>query len=50
MTSFKKVLEHFRTHYSKQVDTPVEKGPTFSLDQYPKIDKEKEKDEQCSLH
>ena len=29
-------------HYSKPVDTPVEKGLTLSLDQCPKIDKEKE--------
>ena len=29
-------------HYSKPIDTPVEKGLTLSLDQCPKIDKEKE--------
>jgi len=29
-------------HYSKQVDTPVEKGLTLNLDQCPKIDNEKE--------
>ena len=38
----KKVLERFRMHYSKLVDTPVEKGLTLKLDQFPKIDKEKE--------
>ena len=38
----KKVLERFRRHYSKPVDTPVEKGLTLSLDQCPKTDKEKE--------
>jgi len=27
-----KILEHFRMHYSKFVDTPVEKGLTLSLD------------------
>jgi len=30
-------------HYSKPMDTLVEKGPTFSLDQCPKTDKEKER-------
>ena len=30
-------------HYSKPVDTPVEKGLTLSLDQCPKTDKEKER-------
>ena len=35
-----KILECFRMHYSKLVDTPVEKGLTLSLDQCPKTDKE----------
>jgi len=39
----KSVLESFQMHYSKPVDTPVEKGLTLSLDQCPKIDQEKEK-------
>ena len=39
----KRVLESFRMHYSKPVDTPVEKGLTLSLDQCPKTDQEKEK-------
>jgi len=30
-------------HYSKPVDTPVERGLTLSLDQCPKIDQEKQK-------
>ena len=30
-------------HYSKLVDTPVEKGLTLSIDQCPKTDKEKER-------
>jgi len=30
-------------HYPKPVDTPVEKGLTLSLDQWPKIDQGKEK-------
>ena len=30
-------------HHSKPVDTPVEKGLTFCLDQCPKTDQEKEK-------
>jgi len=38
-----KILERFRMHYSKLVDTPVEKGLTLSIDQCPKIDKEKER-------
>ena len=40
--SIKKVLERIRMHYSKSLDTPVEKGLTLSLDQCPKIDNEKE--------
>jgi len=36
-----KILEHFRMHYSKPVDTAVEKGLTLSLDQCPKTNKEK---------
>ena len=39
----KKVLERFRMHHSKLVDTPVEKALTLNLDQCPKIDQEKEK-------
>jgi len=39
----KRVLERLRMHYSKPIDTPVEKGLTLSLDQSPKIDQEKEK-------
>ena len=39
----KRVLERFRMHYSKPVDTPVKKGLTLSLDQCPKTNQEKEK-------
>jgi len=39
----KTILERFRIHYSKPVDTLVEKGLTLSLDQCPKTDQEKEK-------
>ena len=38
-----KILERFRMHYSKPVDTSVEKGLTLSLNQCPKTDKEKER-------
>ena len=38
-----KILERFRMHYSKPMDTPVEKGLTLSLDQCPKTGKEKER-------
>jgi len=38
----KKVLERFCMHYSKPIDTPVEKGLTLSLGQCLKTDKEKE--------
>jgi len=38
-----KILERFRIHYSKPVDTPVKKGLTLSLDQCPKTGKEKER-------
>jgi len=38
----KKVLERFHMHYSKPVDTPVEKGLTLSLDPCLRTDKEKE--------
>jgi hypothetical protein len=38
-----KVLERFRMHYSKPVDTPVDKGLTLSLEQCPKTDDEKQK-------
>jgi len=44
-----KILERFRMHYSKPVNTPVEKGLTLSIDQCPKTDK-KRKNEQCSLY
>jgi len=30
-------------HYSKPMDTPIEKGLILSLDQCPKTDKEKER-------
>jgi len=39
----KRVMECFRMHYSKPLDTPVEKSLTLSLDQCPKADQEKEK-------
>jgi len=39
----KRVVERFRMHYSKPVDTPIDKGLTLSLDQFPKTDQEKEK-------
>jgi len=42
-----KILEHFEMHYSKSVDIPVGKDFTFSLDQCPKIYKEKGENEQC---
>ena len=38
-----KVLERFQRHYSKPVDTPVEKGLTLSLEQCPTTDDEKQK-------
>jgi len=38
-----KILERFQMHYSKLVDTPVEKGITLSLNKCLKIDKEKER-------
>ena len=38
-----KILEHFRMNYSKCMNTVVEKGLTISLNQCPKIDKEKER-------
>jgi len=38
-----KTLEHFWMHYSKPMDTLVEKGPTLSLDKCLKIGKEKER-------
>jgi len=38
-----KILEQFQMHYSKPVDTPVEKGLSLSIDQCPKTDKEKER-------
>ena len=37
-----KVLECFQMHYSKLVDTPIERGLILSLGQCPKIDKGKE--------
>jgi len=41
-TYINKILERFRMHYFKPMDTPIEKDLTLSLDQRPKIDKEKE--------
>ena len=38
-----KVLERFRMHYSKPVDTPVDKGLILSLEQCPKTEVEKQK-------
>ena len=38
-----KVLERFRMHYSKPVDTPVDKGLNLSLEQCPMTDDEKQK-------
>ena len=38
-----KVLERFQMHYSKFVDTPVEKGLILSLKQCPTTDDEKQK-------
>ena len=38
-----KILERFRMHYSKLVDTPIEKGLSLSINQCPKTDKEKER-------
>jgi len=45
----KKALELFCMHSSKPVDTPVKKRLTLSLDQRPKIDKEKEAMSNVSL-
>ena len=39
----KRVLECFRMHYSKAIDTQVEKGLTMSLYQYATTNDEKEK-------
>jgi len=36
-----KVLKCFRMHYSKPVDTPIEKGLTLSLEKCPPTDDEK---------
>jgi len=38
-----KVLGRFRMHYSKHVDTAVEKGLTLSLEQCPTIEDDKQK-------
>ena len=38
-----KVLELFRMHYSKPVDTPIEKGLTLGLEQCPTTDDKKHK-------
>ena len=38
-----KILECFRMHYSKPVDTPVEKGLTLSLEQCPTTEDENRK-------
>ena len=40
-TYIQKILERFHMHNSKPIDTPMEKGCTLSLDQYPKNDEEK---------
>jgi len=40
---FNKILERFQMHYSKPMDTLVEKGLTLNLDQCPIIDEEKER-------
>ncbi|GAV67226.1 zf-CCHC domain-containing protein/rve domain-containing protein/RVT_2 domain-containing protein/gag_pre-integrs domain-containing protein/UBN2_2 domain-containing protein, partial [Cephalotus follicularis] len=40
-TYIKKIIERFRMHNSKPVDTPMEKGSTLSLDQCPKNNEEK---------
>jgi len=37
-----KFLKHFQLHYSKLVDTPIEKGLTLGWDKCPKTNKEKE--------
>ena len=39
----KRVLECFQIHYSKSIDTPVEKGLTLSLDECLKRDDENKK-------
>ena len=41
--NIKRVMECFRMHYFKLVNTPVEKGLTFSLDQCPKTNQKKER-------
>ena len=38
-----KVFERFRMHYSKPVDTPIDKGLTLSLEQCPTTDDENRK-------
>ena len=40
-TYIKKILERFRMHNSKPIDTPMEKGGTLSLDDSPRTDEEK---------
>lgn len=41
-TYIKRVLEQFRMHHSKPIDTLMEKNHILSLNQCPKMDKEKE--------
>ena len=40
-TYIKMILERFRMHNSKPIDTPIEKGHTLSLEDCPKSEKEK---------
>ena len=35
------ILERFRMHNSKPIDTQIEKGHTLSLEDFPKSEKEK---------
>lgn len=37
----KRILERFRMHYSKPIDTPIEKGQILSTEQSPKTEEEK---------
>ena len=40
-TYIKMILERFRMRNSKPIDTPIEKGHTLSLEDCPKLEKEK---------
>lgn len=42
-TYIEKILERFRIHYSRPVDTSIEKACTSSVDQCSKTDEEREK-------